>query len=158
MNPHPTHEKPVDLPQLGAAIRARRKALRVSSTATAEAAGISRVTLHRIEKGEPTVAVGAWARVMAALGLRVALRAAGDDAGPAARATGAWLPVQVRLADYPQLKALAWHVTGAETLRPNEAFDIYERHALHLDAAAMAPAERELFDALQAVFGGANRV
>jgi transcriptional regulator with XRE-family HTH domain len=158
MSRHPPLEESVDLPQLGAAIRARRKVLRVSSTATAEAAGVSRVTLHRIEKGEPTVAVGAWARVMAVLGFGVALRAEGTGTGTALRATGAWLPVQVRLNDYPQLKALAWHVTGAETLRPNEAFDIYERHARHLDAKAMTPAERELFDALQAAFGGSGRV
>ena len=30
---------------------------------------MSRVTLHRIEKGEPSVAAGAWANAMAALGM-----------------------------------------------------------------------------------------
>ena len=42
------------LQELGAQIRARRKALGVSATAAAESAGMSRVTLHRIEKGAPT--------------------------------------------------------------------------------------------------------
>lgn len=146
-------EAPMPLPRLGAAVRARRKALGVSSTATAEAAGVSRVTLHRIEKGSPTVAVGAWAKVLSALGLRAELLR--DDARTAAEAPPpeGWLPATVRLADYPQLKALAWHVTGAETLRPKEAFDIYERHPRHLDAAAMAPPERALFSALQEAFG-----
>ncbi len=41
------------LPALGAGIRARRKQLRVSATAAAEAAGLSRVTLHRIERAHP---------------------------------------------------------------------------------------------------------
>ena len=36
------------LQTLGAQIRAQRKALRLSATVTAEAAGLSRVTLHRI--------------------------------------------------------------------------------------------------------------
>jgi len=36
----------------------KRKALRVSATVAAEAAGMSRVTLHRIEKGEPSVTMG----------------------------------------------------------------------------------------------------
>ena len=44
---------------LGQQIRAHRKSLRVSATATAEAAGMSRVTLHRIERGEPSVTMGA---------------------------------------------------------------------------------------------------
>ena len=57
------------LQALGAQIRAQRKALRLSATVTAEAAGLSRVTLHRIEKGEPSVTMGAWCNTMAALGL-----------------------------------------------------------------------------------------
>ena len=44
------------LQALGEQVRARRKALRLSATVTAEAAGLSRVTLHRIEKGEPAKA------------------------------------------------------------------------------------------------------
>ena len=43
------------LRQLGEQVRLQRKALRISATAAAEAAGMSRVTWHRIEKGEPSV-------------------------------------------------------------------------------------------------------
>lgn len=52
---------------LGEQIRAHRKALRVSLATAAEAAGMSRVTLHRIEKGEPSVTMGAYLNVMDAL-------------------------------------------------------------------------------------------
>lgn len=48
------------LAALGARIRAQRKALRVSATALAEAAGMSRVSVHRIEQGEPSVTIGAY--------------------------------------------------------------------------------------------------
>lgn len=37
----------------------------------------------------------------------------------------------------PQLKRLAWQVHGAETLRPAEALDIYERNWRHVDKAAL---------------------
>lgn len=57
------------LAALGARIRARRKSLRVSATALAEAAGMSRVTVHRIEQGEPSVTIGACLNVLAALGM-----------------------------------------------------------------------------------------
>ena len=120
---------------------------------------MSRVTLHRIEKGEPSVAAGAWANAMAALGMSlVALNA--EDA-QTARPEGAngsdlpnWIPVRVRLADYPQLKALAWEVHGTDTLTPVEALDIYERNARHLDTAAMSPAEQALLKALRTGLGG----
>jgi transcriptional regulator with XRE-family HTH domain len=143
---------------LGQQLRARRKALRVSSTAAAEAAGMSRVTLHRIEKGEPSVASGAWAHAMAALGMTLLARnaedtpAAGSQGGPANLAE--WIPVRVRLQDYPQLKALAWQVHGTDTLSPAEAWGIYERNARHLDAAAMSPTEQALLQALRTGLGG----
>lgn len=156
--PLPLNQSAARLQALGTQLRARRKALRVSSTAAAEAAGMSRVTLHRIEKGEPSVAAGAWANAMEALGMTlVALNAedadtAGDHTSPADLAE--WIPVRVRLADYPQLKALAWQVHGTDTLSPLEALGIYERNARHLDTAAMSPAEQALLQALRTGLGG----
>lgn len=146
---------------LGQQLRARRKALRVSSTAAAEAAGMSRVTLHRIEKGEPTVAGGAWAQAMAALGMVLQARNTeekptddGSQGNPANLAE--WIPVRVRLQSYPQLKALAWQVHGTDTLSPAEAWDIYERNARHLDMAAMSPTELALLQALRTGLGGST--
>lgn len=145
------------LQALGQQLRTRRKALRVSSTAAAEAAGMSRVTLHRIEKGEPSVAGGAWAHAMAALGMTLLARnaegtePAGASASPPDLAE--WIPVRVRLADYPQLKALAWQVHGTDTISPLEALSIYERNARHLEKAAMSPAEQALLRALDAGLG-----
>jgi transcriptional regulator with XRE-family HTH domain len=156
------NQSAAELQALGTQLRARRKALRVSSTAAAEAAGMSRVTLHRIEKGEPSVAAGAWANAMAALGMSlVALNAedadtAGVHASPADLTE--WIPVRVRLADYPQLKALAWQVHGTDTLSPLEALGIYERNARHLDAAALSPAEQALLQALRTGLGGGAAV
>lgn len=150
------------LQALGTQLRARRKALRVSSTAAAEAAGMSRVTLHRIEKGEPSVAAGAWANAMAALGMKLTALdtedadTAGGRASPADLAE--WIPVRVRLADYPQLKALAWQVHGTDTLSPLEALGIYERNARHLDTTAMSPSEQALLRALRTGLGGGAAV
>ena len=67
--------------------------------------------------------------------------------------TADWIPVRVRLADYPQLKALAWQVHGTDTLTPVEALGIYERNARHLDMAAMSSAEQALLLALQTGLG-----
>ena len=137
------------LQALGEQIRARRKALRLSATVTAEAAGLSRVTLHRIEKGEPSVTMGAWCNAMTALGME--LQAHTGTQGPPATAperTG-WIPARVALADYPQLRALAWQVHGTDTLTPAEALDIYERNARHLDMKAMPTHEKALLDALR---------
>jgi transcriptional regulator with XRE-family HTH domain len=152
--------RPPDLPNaqlqaLGERIRMQRKALGVSAMAAAEAAGVSRVTLHRIEKGEGSVNAGAWADVMAALGLVWEARLQREQPANAVPADlAAWLPAEVLLADYPQLKALAWQVHG-DALRPQEAFDIYERNARHLDQAQLSERERALRQALRTAFGGA---
>ena len=56
--PLPDHLGP-RLQALGERIRAQRKQHRLSAATAAEAAGMSRVTLHRIERGEPSVTMGA---------------------------------------------------------------------------------------------------
>lgn len=57
---------------LGREIRARRKGFWLSAAA-AEAAGMSRVTWHRIEKGAPAVTIGAWINALSALGMELDL-------------------------------------------------------------------------------------
>ena len=136
------------LQTLGAQIRKQRKALRLSATATAEAARLSRVTLYRIEKGEPSVAMGAWCAVIAALGMALQVQGSADAAAPAPDRSG-WIPARVALADYPQLRALAWQVRGVDSLTPAEALDIYERNARHLDLQAMSADEQALLHALR---------
>ncbi|QHE75893.1 helix-turn-helix domain-containing protein [Hydrogenophaga sp. PBL-H3] len=158
--PPPSDQSTAQLQALGEQIRARRKALRVSSTAAAEAAGMSRVTLHRIEKGEPSVAGGAWANAMVALGMTLLAKNTEDADVSSASPVDLtdWIPVRVRLADYPQLKALAWQVHGTDTLTPMEALGIYERNVRHLDTAAMSPEEQALLQALRTGLGGGASV
>jgi transcriptional regulator with XRE-family HTH domain len=140
------------LQALGARVAERRKALRLSSTVAAEAAGLSRVTLHRIEKGEPSVTMGAWSNVIGALGMHLQLQEE-ETARQAQADRSGWWPVRIALSDYPQLKALAWQVQGTDHLTPVEAFDIYERNARHLDASSLTQQEQALWHALQQAFG-----
>lgn len=139
---------------LGQQIRAHRKALRVSATTAAQAAGMSRVTLHRIEGGEPSVTMGAYLNVMAALGLDFDIvtptNAAADNRE---QDRSGWIPARIRLPDYPQLKQLAWQIHGTDALTPREALDIYERNWRHLDLESMEPRERQLVDALRLALG-----
>ncbi|MDQ5910460.1 MAG: hypothetical protein QG599_2556 [Pseudomonadota bacterium] len=139
------------LKRLGEQIRARRKALRVSATVTAEAASMSRVTLHRIEHGEPSVTLGAYCNAMAALGLDfgVITHPTTDKSTPHA----GWIPARIPLTDYPQLKQLAWQVHGTDELTPVEALGIYERNWRHLNFAVMEPAEQDLITALRLALG-----
>lgn len=147
-SPHVAPALAAELEALGAHIKARRKALKVNATLTAESAGMSRVTLHRIEKGGPSVTMGAWANLVMALGMTFALQDRQTPGQPPAPRAG-WVPAHIALSDCPQLKALAWQVHGTDTLTPVEAFDIYERNARHLDMQAMPPQEREVWQALQ---------
>jgi transcriptional regulator with XRE-family HTH domain len=139
------------LAELGAQIRAHRKRLKLSAVAVAEAAGLSRMTLQRIERGEPSVTMGAYLGVMAALGLELALH---DPKQSSASASAASLPSVIRLADYPQLKQLAWQLGDAQELSPAQALELYERNWRHVDRQAMSPHERELVQRLAAALGG----
>ncbi len=155
-SPTPTIARNVadTLSALGKQIRAHRKALRISATSTAEAAGISRVTLHRIENGEPSVTMGAYLNAMAALGLDFGIiNSANPEIDKQVVNHKGWIPARILLSDYPQLKQLAWQVQGTNELTPVEALSIYERNSRHMDMQALAPHERDLIEALQTGLG-----
>ena len=143
------------LTQLGQRIRDHRKSLSVSATDTAEASGISRVTLHRIERGEPSVAMASYMNAIAALGLELEIVRPATKHGPSAgNANAAPIPSSLRLADYPQLKRLAWQRGGVPRVSPQEALSLYERNWRHVDIDAMDPRERALVSALAQQWGG----
>jgi len=148
------------LRELGARVHARRKALGVAAADAAQAAGLSRVTLYRIEQGEPSVTMGACANVLEALGLGNDLGrvgAGGEDALGHRRAAAASAPAAVdlqviELHRYPQLKQLAWQ-RHTPTVTGQEALSLYERNWRHVDQAAMPAHERELVAALAHAYG-----
>jgi transcriptional regulator with XRE-family HTH domain len=55
--------------KLGEDITIARKKRRISTTSMAERAFISRSTLYKVERGNPTVSMGVYATVLAILGL-----------------------------------------------------------------------------------------
>jgi len=139
------------LKAMGVRIREHRERQKVSATVAAEAAGMSRVTLHRIERGAPSVTMGAYLSAIDAVGLQVELS---DPQARLAEPGAAVVPARVRLDDYPQLKRLAWQLHGVDDLRPAEALSLYERNWRHIDPAALEPAERALVQALVDQSGG----
>jgi len=135
------------LEALGKRIRARREQQKVSATDAAEAAGMSRVTLHRVEKGEPSVTMGAYLSALSALGLSLQVQEPDAARAPV-------LPKVVRLGDYPALQQLAWQLPGVTELSPAQALDLYERNWRHLDRDSLTPPERRLIQALADELGG----
>lgn len=57
------------LAKLGEDIRVARKKRRISTVSMAERAFISRGTLYKVERGDPTVSIGIYATVLGLLGL-----------------------------------------------------------------------------------------
>lgn len=135
---------------LGKQIRAHRKALRISATTVAEAAGMSRVTLHRIENGEPSVTMGAYLNAMEALNMNFGFAKTTElSASELNIDHKGWIPARIHLSDYPQLKQLAWQVHGTDELSPIEALSIYERNWRHIDGQSLEPREQQLVEALR---------
>lgn len=66
---------------LGENIKLARKRRKLTAQQVAERAGIHRATLHRVEKGDPTVAIGIYFNVLKVLNLESDFsKIAADDA------------------------------------------------------------------------------
>lgn len=122
----------------------------MNATETAESAAISRMTLYRIERGDPSVAMGAYLAVISTLGLELNVT---DPKMQKTKGSRTKLPAQIKLAEYPQLKRLAWQVKESAEITPEESLDIYERNWRHVDVTSLIPEEQELLEALAIAFG-----
>ena len=132
-SPYVSPEQLADLERLGARLRDRRKALGVTVIACAEAAGVSRVTVHRVEAGNPSVTIGAYINVAAALGLHLVV--------PILDPPGAE-PTTITVGDYPGLRTLAWQTDAGVTITETEALNLYERGWRHLNHETLTDHER----------------
>lgn len=139
------------LKNMGERIRTHRELQKLSAIVVAEAAGMSRVTLHRIERGMPSVTMGAYLSAITALGLQIDLS---DPKAPPDGKSEVSLPARVRLDAYPQLKGLAWQLHGVTELTPVDALSLYERNWRHIEQAKLEPAERALVQTLVDQIGG----
>lgn len=137
---------------IGQHIRAKRKRLKVTAITVAQTAGISRVTLHRIERGEATVSVGSYIEVLWALGLRPTIEDAFISPAERDAASALSLPARVVLAQYPQLKALAWHIPNAKEVSLLEAHSLYTRNKRFIDQKQLQTYERRLIENLRKAF------
>ena len=144
------HTKGV-LADIGCELRRRRKELGVSAVNTAEAAGMSRVTLHRIEAGSPSVTIGAYMNAAAALGLQLTL---GKPLSGRQRSRDETAADTVRVGDYPQLQAIAWQLRADTELPGIDALRLYERNWRHVDHDSMSDDERALVQRLADTYSG----
>ncbi len=141
-----------NLQTLGQQLRDRRKDLGVSAVTAAQAAAMSRVTLYRIEKGEASVAMGAYLSVICSLGLALDLKDPSAQKNLPDKAKNK-LPKKIRISNYKQLKRLAWQLKKTHELTPQEALDFYERNWRHVDINSMDSREKKLLEMLLAAFG-----
>jgi hypothetical protein len=118
---------------------------------------MSRVTWYRLEKGEPSVTLGSYLSALAVLNIDFPPAASKDESSGETAPGTDWIPVRIALADYPQLRQLAWQIHGVEELSPREALEIYERNWKYLDPDSMEPREQHLIEALRQVFAAGGR-
>lgn len=139
-----------NLRELGLRLREHRKKMGLSAIVTAEAAELSRITLYRIERGEASVSMGAYLNVIFALGLKLELA---EIYSKKQKLPKAEAPQEIRIADYKQLKRLAWQLKDTKVLTAAAALDLYERNWRHVDIKALDKREEKLIKTLLAAFG-----
>lgn len=137
------------LEDLGKVLRDRRRALGVTAADAAAAAGVSRVTWYRLERGEPGVATGSLAAAAAALGLTLRLGQGESGAEPDPQS----IPLLIRPRDWPVLERLAWQLAPGTVLDPREAYGLYRRNWRHVEAGELGERERTLLAGLETLFG-----
>ena len=142
---------------VGAALKQHRLEMGLGVVRTAELAGLSRVTLYRIERGSPSVTAGAYVNVAAALNLVPALVAQGSPE-PASAPTGdvSGQTARIKVSDYPQLRLLAWNLKESSTISAEEALSLYERNWRHVDVEALSDSESALIDTLVRTVGNGS--
>lgn len=160
---HMANDEAALLKDLGERLRLARRRRGMTADQLAAAAGITRVTLRRVEAGEPGVLMGNCLRVLATLGLAQDLilvarddvhgRRLQDDALTRSPTPRTPRTRRIRLADYPLLREVAWSTDPKAELTPEEAFALYERNWRHIDREAMDPREQRLLERLTRTVG-----
>lgn len=150
--------------ELGGRVRLARKRRGLSADKLAQAAGITRVTLHRLEVGDPAAAtLGTLAKVLGVLGMSGDLTLLARDNRAGHPLLGAQLrepkrpvlPALISLKDLPQLRdAGAWHIRDEDAkLTPEEVYGLYERNWRHLDPEKITGKEAKILKQLTRTVG-----
>lgn len=137
------------LASLGQRILLQRKKLKVATESVALAAAISRITLHRIEKGEPSVSMGAYISVIIALGLNLSIQEVAPKLNDAEKEKN---PCEIAIKDYPQLKLISWQLKDDAVLNALEAKNMYERNQKYILFNEMTEHEKKLIKQLGVEF------
>ena len=61
--------------------------------------------------------------------------------------------MQLRIAEYPQLRLLAWNRNDDDLIEEAEALALYERNWRYVDRAHITEKEQQLIDRLVAQYG-----
>jgi transcriptional regulator with XRE-family HTH domain len=137
------------LASLGQRILLQRKKLKVAAESVALAAAISRITLHRIEKGEPGVSMGAYISVIIVLGLNLSIQEVAPKLNDAEEEKN---PCEIAIKDYPQLKLISWQLKDDAVLNALEAKNMYERNQKYILFNEMTEHEKKLIKQLGVEF------
>ncbi len=106
----------------------------------------------------PTASVGSWQATTAAVDNSAPLATRPESiykSGKAVQTNGATsgVAMQIHLADYPQLKLLAWNRRDDDLVEEEEAFALYERNWHFVEEEKLSLNERQLIERLTTLFG-----
>lgn len=138
------HLKADVLADWGQRILLQRKFLKVAAESVALAAGISRVTLHRIEKGDPGVSIGAYVSTLQALGMQMTISSRLDTDNKSQQLDLS----KIAIDEYPELKKISWQLKDGVTLTAVEAKNMYERNEKYISFDTLCEQEKKLIEQL----------
>lgn len=143
---------------LGHQLRRARLAHHITQEDVATRAGISVRALQQLEAGAGST-LATCLQVLEALGrlsIFDALISAADVSPtqpPPKRAPRKDTQAPIRIADYPQLRLIAWNRKPDTILDPQQALALYERNWRHVETESLKPEEKKLIERLVKTIG-----
>lgn len=141
------------LVNMGEQIRSERKLQGLSAQSLADSIGVSRISIHRLEKGEPSLTIAVYLSAAEALGLNLNLQKPHSVRAIPFITNSDKADETIKLANYPQLKQLAWHIQGQTDISQEEALNLYERNWRFVEPSNLEPEEAALIHKLSQTVG-----
>ncbi|WP_395339532.1 helix-turn-helix domain-containing protein [Ningiella sp. W23] len=155
--PKPTqkiHQDSIEaLKDIGAEVKQFRKSHSLTQIILAETLEIDRRTLAKLERGDASITIGTAFHILKCLGFSVSVQSPTQCEALSEALDKEYLPMQIKLSDYPVLRRCAWQLKADDTVTPPVAFTLYQNKKSDFETRNMSRKEQSLVACLEQVYG-----
>ena len=141
------------LNDIGCKVQQFRKSHNLTQAILAESLEVDRRTLAKLERGDPSISLGTAFHIFNNLGFSVTVNSTSEQEAKAEAFDKHYLPIHIKLADYPVLKRCAWQLKAEDSVTPPVAYQLYQDKKSDFAKSNMSRKEQHLIGCLELVYG-----